>query len=1064
LNRPRTPLRPLAFIFALSGCAGLMHEVAWARALGQTLGSSLLALTAVLAAFLGGLGLGSEIAGHAASRAREPLRVYFVLEALLAVCGLLAPAMVWCLPRLLALAGPAFESTWLLAFLRFGVAVALLAPSTILMGATLPWMVREAVSRGSTAGGALASLYGANTLGAAAGALVGSFVSLPLLGTRATFVAASLINALAALGAIVLCGRRRAAPPPAVASTSPVPTDLPSPALPPRAFLVAAAALSGTAGAMLQIGWTRVAALAFGSTVYALGATLTAYVLGLGAGPLLARRRLARDASPWIAATALASAGILSLLLVPALGRLPIAAAIVSGWIETTPVARLGLEFSLLAALLALPAMAQGIVFPSLAALAARAPGEAQRASGTLYAASSWGSVLGAVVAGFVTLPFLGTRRTLVLAGAAAILLALLPLARLPLRRRSTLFGGAGFILVALAVPWLLPSWDDDLMSGGGFLYGPIYRSASGERRDLSDLMHRRGEILLSREDGVGLVTVRRSLAGVQSLQINGKTEASTGGDMTTQLLSGHLPLFLHPGARHVLVIGLASGITLGAVERHPVHAIEVVEIAPAVVGAARLFDRWNGHSLDDPRARVVVDDARGRLLADPGRYDVITSQPSNPWVAGVSNLFTVEFYRLVRSRLSPGGVFCQWVQAYRLSPGDFAGIVASFLKVFPEATLWEESAGGGDYFLLGAEAPLRIDLESLERGDRREAWDDMRRGGLDGVADLLSRFVSGPAGLRLLSRNARLHTDDDLYLETHAPLTMFRDTLREQIAALRRIRQSVFTILPGDTAARDPGLTAALRARARQRDLRLEIATSLKEADVWSLGDPYLAAGIAALRTGLLEDAVDALARAARSNPESGTAHFLLGETYRALGLSDASAVAFAEAVRCDPDLAPAWNALGRSLLARGETDRAAVAWGRALQIEPGLAEASNNLGTLRLQEGNLEEAERLFQRALQDDPGLSAARANLGLLLKRRGDRTAAEADYRAALALDPLNTDARYNLAALLRDGGRLEEARNEVRTLLAVDPGDPDAKALLRAIESPGGPGPAPGRGL
>jgi spermidine synthase len=1056
----RTPasLRALALVFALSGCAGLMHEVAWARALGQSLGNSLGALTAVLAAFLGGLGLGSLMAARAAGRSRDPLLVYAVLEGLLAICGALAPVVVWTLPRVLAFAGPACGSDRLLALLRFALAVAALLPSTLLMGATLPWVVREAASRGAPAGFALASLYGANTLGAAVGAIVGSFASLPFLGTRATFLAAGSINALAAAAALVLRRQQGEAPAALAPGARPrpaAPADSESAVVAGRFILPLAAALSGAIGAILQIGWTRVAALAFGSTVYALGTTLAAYIFGLGTGPLLLRRRLARGGSPWLAALALAAAGLFSLLLVPVLGRLPIVAAIFSGWIETTPAALLVLQFVVVAALLALPTMAQGTVFPALTALATSDPAEAHRPAGRLYAASTWGSVLGVLIAGFAALPLLGTRRCLVLASAASMGIAVLPLSLLPFRKRSAALGGLSLVILALGLPWLLPGWDPDLMSGGGFLYGPVYRSASGGQGHVRELMHRRGEILFSREDGVGLVTVRRSPAGIQSLQINGKTEASTGGDMTTQLLSAHLPLLLHPGSKNALVIGLASGITLGAAERHPLQSIEVIEIAPVVIEAARLFDPWNGRSLDDERARVVVDDARGRLLARPDRYDVITSQPSNPWVAGVSNLFTVEFYRLVRARLNPGGLFCQWVQAYRLSPEDFRGIVASFLQVFPDATLWEESAGGGDYFLLGGDAPLRPEPARLQREDRREAWSDLRRGGLDGAADLLARFVSGPDGLRLLARGARPHTDDDLYLETHAPLTMFRDTLREQIAILRRIRQPVFSILPEGIAARDPELAAQLRSRARQRDLRLEIASGLKDADLWGLGDPYLAAGIAALRGGLLAEAVAALSHAAASNPESGTAHYLLGEAYRATGLADAAAVAYAEAVRRDPDLAPAWNALGRSLLQRGEIDRASAAFLRALTIDSGLAEARNNLGALHLKTGHLDEAETMFRRALQDNPGLAAAQANLGLLFKRRGDRSAAEAAYRAALEIDPLNADARYNLAVLLKDGGRLEAARRELKDLLAGDPGDTEAAELLRTIERPRG---------
>jgi spermidine synthase len=1042
-------------VFALSGCAGLIHEVAWARAMGQSLGNSLQALTAVLVAFLGGLGAGSAIGARAAGRWRDPLRAYAGLEALLALYGLFSPAVAAAVPGILEAFGPECGSPLSLAALRLGLACAALALPTLLMGATFPFLVREAVAGGAAPGGALAVLYGANTLGGTLGALLGSFGLLPLLGTRGSFLAAGLLNSATAAAALLLRARPPAAAPPAEAPPSQSP-PAEAPATGPGARLAAfagVAALSGAVGAILQVGWTRVAALAFGSSVYALGITLASYIFGLGAGPLLVGRRLSRPgAAPTVAAAALAGAGVSSLLLVPILGRLPIAAALVSGRMAHSPAVLIAVQFAIMAGLLLVPTLCQGAAFPALAACAAGRPGEAHRTAGRLYAASTWGSVAGFVVAGLAALPLLGTRRALVAASTASVLLAAVPLAFRAGRRRPARIAAAGLVLGALLLPQALPGWDPDLISGGGFLYGPIYRSASGTGGDLGEAIRRRGGILYSREDGVSLVTVRKSPAGVLSLQLNGKTEASTGGDMSTQLLSAHLPLLLHPAPADLLVVGLASGITLGAAERHPVRGIQVIEIAPAVREAARLFDAWNGRALEDRRVEVVIDDARSRLLVRPRRFDVITSQPSNPWVAGVSNLFTVEFYRLARSRLEPGGLFCQWVQAYRLSPEDFRGLVRSFLEVFPQATLWEESAGGGDYFLVGAEgdAPLRIDPSRLRAPRLQAAWDDLVRAGITRPADLLSRFVSGPAGLQALAAGARLHTDDTLYLETRAPLAMFRDSLREQIVALRRVRQSVMEILPEGTAASDPALVEALGARARDRDVRLDIAINLKDADLWSLGDPYLAAGLESLRAGLVTDAIATLSVAGAHNPESGTAHYLLGEAYRASGLDDAAGVAYQEAVRRDPALAPAWNALGRCLAARGEAARAAAAFDRALQIDPRLAAARNNLGALRMQSGHMEAAERLFAEALRDDPTLAAAHANLGLLLKRRGDRVSAERRYREAIDLDPLNLDARYNLAALLRAQGRMEEARRELTLLLEIDPADPDAR---KAFENP-----------
>jgi spermidine synthase len=1056
VSRPRS-LPFLAVIFALSGCAGLIHEVAWARALGQSLGNSLQALTIVLVAFLGGLGVGSAAGSRLAGRLRDPLAAYAGLEGLLAVYALLSPVVASVVPRVLEAIGPSCGSPLSLLALRSGLAVLALALPTLLMGASFPILVREAAGGGDAPGSVVAVLYGANTLGGALGALIGSFGLLPFLGTRGSFLAAGVLNAVSAGSALLRQGQRHAADRPEAETSKGPPAETAAPFRGPRVLSLPAlallAGLAGAAGAILQVGWTRAAALAFGSSVYALGVTLATYILGLGAGPILVGRRLTRPgAPPLVLAVALAGAGLSSLLLVPILGRLPIVAAFASGRMAPTPAILIGVPFPVMAGLLLIPTLCLGAAFPALAACGATLPGRSTHGSaGRLYAASSWGSVAGFVLAGFVAIPGAGTRRALLAASAAPLLLAIVPVFSIPARRHVASIAALGLALGALLLPAILPAWDLDVISGGGFLYGPIYRSASGAGGDLGGAIRRRGDILFAREDGVALVTVRRSPAGVLSLQINGKTEASTGGDMSTQLLSAHLPLLLHAAPADVLIVGLASGISLGAAERHDVRAIEVIEIAPAVREAARWFDDWSGSALDDPRARIVLDDARSRLLVRSRRFDVIASQPSNPWVAGVSNLFTVEFYRLARARLKPGGLFCQWVQAYRLSPEDFRGLVRSFLDVFPQATLWEESAGGGDYFLLGGEgdAPLRIDPASLRDPRHRAAWIDLERAGIAQPADLLSRFVTGPGGLAVLSAGARLHTDDTLYLETRAPLALFRDNLREQIAALRRVRQSVTEILPQGVAGSDPDLVQELRAHARERDVRLDIATSLKDADLWSLEDPYLAAGLAALRAGLIKDAITALSAAASHNPESGTAPYLLGEAYRAAGLEDAAALAFREAVRRDASLAPAWNALGRSLTARGEAT-AEDAFAKAIALDPRLAAARNNLGALRLQAGDLVEAEHLLNEAVRVDPTLAAARANLGLLLKRRGDPAGAERRYRQALDLDPLNVDARYNLAALLAEAGRKDEARQEFRRLLEIDPLDPDARAALARL--------------
>jgi spermidine synthase len=473
------------------------------------------------------------------------------------------------------------------------------------------------------------------------------------------------------------------------------------------------------------------------------------------------------------------------------------------------------------------------------------------------------------------------------------------------------------------------------------------------------------------------------------------------------------------------------------------------------VVEAARLFDDANRRVLDDPRLDLRLDDARGGLLVRRDRYDVIASQPSNPWVAGVANLFTEEFYRLARSRLAPGGLLCQWLQAYRLAPDDLRSVVAAFLRVFPEATLWEESPGGGDYFLIGGDGPIRIATRVLRAEDRAEAWEDLRRAGIAGPADLATRFVSGPAGLLRLAAGAPPHDDDRLALEARAPLAMFRDDPRAAIGLIDRHREPVVATLASDPPP-DPAFLRDLGARLRAARERLAILSELAGTDLLALTDPFLAAGADALRRGAALEALPLLRRAADDNPASASAHLLLAEAYRASGLAAAARVSLRAALGADPALAPAWNLLGRAALEAGEREEARRAFHQAVRHARGpalRAAALNNLGVLLLEGGDGAAAEERFRESTGADPGLAAAHANLGLVLKRRGDAAGALEATRRALAVDPLNNDARYNLAMLLAEAGRSDAAAAELRRILEIDPDDGSAASALGRLPDP-----------
>jgi spermidine synthase len=333
----------------------------------------------------------------------------------------------------------------------------------------------------------------------------------------------------------------------------------------------------------------------------------------------------------------------------------------------------------------------------------------------------------------------------------------------------------------------LIPPWDLQVMSAGPAIYAQGYLERS-KAATMSAVLHS-DELLFYRDGPSATVSVTRADGNV-ALQINGKADASTSpSDMPTQLMLGHLPLLLHPDPRAVLVIGLGGGTTAGAVARHAVERIDVVEIEPAVVEASQFFTRENGDVLKDPRVRMTIADGRNVLLTTPERYDVIISEPSNPWIGGIASLFSVEFFALARQVLKPGGTMAQWVQAYSLSPQDFQMIVRTFRSVFPSTSVWHVSTG--DFVILGRMESTPIDLGLLKaryasnpavRRDLEQI--DVR----DGTA-VLGYFMLSEGDAARYAGDAPLNTDDRLPLEFSAPRALYLDTAIPNWSLMKRYK-----------------------------------------------------------------------------------------------------------------------------------------------------------------------------------------------------------------------------------------------------------------------------------
>ncbi len=641
------PLRPLfLLVCVVSGAAALVYEVLWLRLLTLSMGHTTAAVGTVLAAFMGGLAVGAWRGGRIAARLtpQRALRMYAWLELTIAACALLLPVVSASLRPVLSWAYAGGDGGLLFSATRVALSLLLISLPTIAMGATYPLAVRWFAVDAPAVAAHASRVYAANTAGAAIGVVLGGFVLLPLLGLRGATLAAVALNILAAASALFI-GRRTV---PAVVTpahrgrvTETRSVLSPGDAVVRRSatrLAASALAVSGFVALVYEVIWTRILAMVLGPTTYAFSAMLVAFIAGLAIGAAAAAALLPRTRHPgaWLGIVLVAAAGA-ALGAAVAVDRLPLLMASAVTRPETTFGSVMALQVGLGIAMQLPMTIALGAAFPL--AIAHVAPGvpDVTRSVGVVYAANTIGAIAGAIAGSFLLVPALGLQASLRLAAALACAAGALVCWR-------TMPGRAGRLVMpaiaaaGLAAAIVVPPWNQERLANGAYRYASAL--ASG---DLETGLEA-GRLLYYREGAAGTVSVRQ-LPGARSLAIDGKVDASNADDMLTQKLLGHLPLLLHPDPRQVLIVGLGSGVTLGAALQHPIERASVLEISPEVVAASEFFARENGRALADPRTRLVVGDGRSHLLLSQDRYDVIISEPSNPWMAGVAALFTTEFF-----------------------------------------------------------------------------------------------------------------------------------------------------------------------------------------------------------------------------------------------------------------------------------------------------------------------------------------------------------------------------------------------------------------------------------
>jgi spermidine synthase len=774
--------------FFLSGAASLMYEVVWVRMLGLIFGHTVHAITTVLVVFMGGLALGSYVCGRRIDRVRHLLRTYAWLEIGIGAYALLTPGLIDAIRIVYLSYARRFEPSFdVLTLIQFGLSTAVLLVPTSLMGATFPVLSRFVVADVDTVGRRVGALYALNTFGAVAGTYLVGFHLLPALGMRMTLVGTALLN-LAVGGGVLLAVRAWGE---AILVRGPEQGD--RPAATARAegptfarVLMLGVALSGAVAMIYELAWTRALTLVIGSTTYAFSAMLLSFLIGIAAGSAWVARLASRvPATAGLFAALQIAAALLSLVVLALFDRLP-DVFLLGFSISRAPEFIVALQIVLSITVMILPTFCLGAALPCAIHLLCTQLSSVGLSVGRVYAYNTTGAIAGAFAAGFVLIPWIGVQTTLRAAILVNLLIGLGVVFTLGLRVRwATLAATLGGVAVVL-----LPSWDLAVMSSGVSTYADFY--ARGGRQWRQGIQ----EQVLFYRDGIGATVSVHQGKDERSLRVNGKADASTGADMATQVMLGHLPALLHPEPKTALVIGLGSGVTVGALTQYELDRIDVVEIEPAVAQAASFFASESRHALADPRVRMMVADGRNFLDTTSARYDLIVSEPSNPWIGGIATLFTVEFFEQARARLAEDGIMAQWVHGYAMAPEDLQMVAATFRAVFPQASLWSPVAG--DFILIGTSHPQVVHLGRVRDLYTRYAGirQDFELSGLTSPEAILRAFVLDDHDLANLAAGALLNTDDKLPLEFSAPRNLYRDTITLNDSVVQRFKRSRFPLL----------------------------------------------------------------------------------------------------------------------------------------------------------------------------------------------------------------------------------------------------------------------------
>ena len=1030
-------IKPIVWlIFIFSGASGLIYQVIWMRQLTLVFGSTVFATSTVLTAFMGGLALGSYYFGKKIDESREsPLRIYALLEAGIGAFCLVWPLILTVLSALYVLIHRNVTSEfYTLSFIRFVLTFGVLLIPSTLMGGTLPVLTRFFVKRLEQLGTNIGILYALNTFGAVVGTVAAGFFLIEALGIRWTLGVGIAINFAVAAIALVLV-RKASAIEAEETEQQTEPEDVPD--QPERRLVLWGIGISGFCALAYEVLWTRIMVFFLGSTTYAFATMLAAFLFGIALGSMVFARWVDRMKQPVaIFGVVQLGIGLFALILMPAFEELyGMSRALQS----TFGSSRFWTFFSCFL-VMCLPTFLMGASFPIVTKIYTGSARQLGKSIGNVYAINTVGSILGAFCAGFILIPLLGIRPSIVLTVALNSVIGGLLVWR---GSGQTETGRQLLQGVSIAMPVLNAGLALILLLTVNqplFLKSAIFKT------------QRPGDTLVDYNEEVdATVTTLKDDEGVYRLYVDTNQAADASRwDSPSHRVIAHLPLLLHPRPKRALVVGFGMGLTSYSITQHGV-AVDAIELSSGVIAAAQQhFTHINGNVFDSQLFNYKLNDGRNHILMTKTKYDMISTGIIHPLVsAGSSNIYTADFYRLCRRILTEDGIMCQWVPLHRLPEEHYKMIVRTFIEVFPETTLWYKYTP--DFvILIGTLEPLRIDYKNfIDRAQIASIREGLAADDLDGMS-LLDSFMMGPETARKYVGVGPVHTDNRPRLEFFRGVDLV-GTTTQNVSGMAEYRERVLRYLT------NYGATLADQRAAREK------------LDTYFRATQRLIRGQIAYASGQYQNAATLINEAVLLNPADETIRYNFGVVSGLVHEGTRDELKQIEQdirqrIAQDPDniqkhleLATVYELSAAEYERDGELEKAREELGKAskeleefLRRDPSRFEVYFILGALYERQGRYKDALRTYQRLERQETDeempalLFEVTAHAHFQLENLKD---AETYGQKALVVAPNSWRAHYILAKVYADTDQIEKQIEHTEYAL---------KALDAAIQTASNP--------